>query len=151
MPLFKSTGVPGYSNALRAHPDCRSARKREGRVQVRFAAADGQLQSREGTVHVRAGDAILTGSHGEQWRVSKAHFDDKYQPVPPAQAGSSGTYASRPIQVLALQMPQAFEVLLADGHSTLRGTTGDWLLDYGDGSLGIVSQDIFTRTYDLVD
>jgi hypothetical protein len=42
-------------------------------------------------------------------------------------------------------------VLLADGQSTLTGRPSDWLVDYGDGSLGIVSQDIFATTYEIVD
>jgi len=48
-------------------------------------------------------------------------------------------------------MPGAFEVLLADGVSRLTGQPGDWLVDYGDGSLGIVSQAIFAATYEIVD
>jgi hypothetical protein len=42
-------------------------------------------------------------------------------------------------------------VLLADGVSRLNGRPGDWLVDYGDGSLGVVSPAIFAVTYDLVD
>jgi hypothetical protein len=47
-------------------------------------------------------------------------------------------------------MPGAFEVALADGVSRLRGQPGDWLVDYGDGSLGIVSPAIFAATYEIV-
>jgi len=47
-------------------------------------------------------------------------------------------------------MPGAFEALLADGVSRLKGQPGDWLVDYGDGSLGIVSQAIFATTYEIV-
>jgi len=52
---------------------------------------------------------------------------------------------------MAVPMPGAFEVLLADGVSRLTGQPGDWLVDYGDGSLGIVSQAIFAATYEIVD
>jgi len=48
-------------------------------------------------------------------------------------------------------MAEAFEVLLADGVSRLSGRAGEWLVDYGDGSLGIVSQSIFATTYEIVD
>jgi hypothetical protein len=48
-------------------------------------------------------------------------------------------------------MTQAFEVLLADGVSRLNGRAGEWLVDYGDGSLGIVSEDIFATTYEIID
>jgi hypothetical protein len=150
MPLFRSTAVPGYSSAIRDNPGCRSARKREQRVQVRFATTDCLVQSQEGSVHAKAGDAILTGTHGEHWRVSKARFAEKYRPVPPTQAAEDGTYVSSPIEVLVVQMQDQFDVLLADGHSALKGVPGDWLVDYGDGSLGIVSQAIFPVTYEIV-
>jgi hypothetical protein len=32
----------------------------------------------------------------------------------------------------------------------LHGRAGDWLVDYGDGSLGIVSPAIFSTTYEIV-
>jgi hypothetical protein len=41
-------------------------------------------------------------------------------------------------------------VQLADGVSILRGQPGDWLVDYGDGSLGIVAHDIFSTTYEIL-
>jgi hypothetical protein len=47
-------------------------------------------------------------------------------------------------------MTTAFKVLLADGESQLTGREGDWLVDYGDGSLGIVSKRVFADTYELV-
>ena len=48
-------------------------------------------------------------------------------------------------------MTQLFDVLLADGVSRLNGRAGEWLVDYGDGSLGIVSEAIFASTYRIVD
>jgi hypothetical protein len=48
-------------------------------------------------------------------------------------------------------MEQPFEVMLADGVSRLTGHAGDWLIDYGDGSLGIVTQAIFATTYEILD
>lgn len=151
MPLFRSTAVPGYSTAIRNYPGCQWARKLEQDVQVRFATTDCLIQSQEGSVHARVGDAILTGMHGEHWRVSKARFAEKYRPVPPTRASEDGTYVSNPIRVLVVQMQEPFDVLLADGRSTLKGGPGDWLVDYGDGSLGIVSQAIFAVTYQIAD
>jgi hypothetical protein len=40
-------------------------------------------------------------------------------------------------------------VVLADGISRLKGRPGDWLVDYGDGSLGVVSPEIFSSTYQV--
>jgi hypothetical protein len=47
-------------------------------------------------------------------------------------------------------MNAPFEVVLADGLSQLRGRSGDWLVDYGDGSLGIVAALIFSQTYEIL-
>jgi hypothetical protein len=57
---------------------------------------------------------------------------------------------SLPNHILALQMEEPFEVMLADGESRLTGRAGDWLVDYGDGSLGIVTQAIFATTYEIL-
>ncbi len=151
MLMFRSTGVPGYSSFVRDNPRGRSARKCERKVRVEFATDDCVVQSREGKVYARKGDAILTGAHGERWRVSSARFPEKYRPIPPAPPGEDGLYMSRPIEVLALQMQEAFKVQLADGRSILDGASGNWLVDYGDGSLGIVDPAVFADSYQLTD
>jgi len=149
LPLFHSGGQPGFSSIVSDDPRHITARKFEREVQVRFAPDACTVQTPEGLVHARAGDAILTGTAGETWRVSRAHFHDKYRPVPPVSAGEPGPYMSRRYRILALQMRQPFEVVLADGVSHLVGRAGDWLVDYGDGSLGIVTQPIFATTYEI--
>ncbi|MBS0365523.1 MAG: hypothetical protein JSR67_06860 [Proteobacteria bacterium] len=148
--LYRSSGHPGYSDYVFTEPRRLRARKRVREIQVRFATEDCIVHSLEGEVHAHAGDAIVTGTAGEHWRVSHAHFAHKYRPVPPTAAGESGRYASLPYEVLAVPMTGSFEVLLADGESRLRGHAGDWLVDYGDGSLGVVSPAIFATTYDLI-
>jgi hypothetical protein len=150
VPLFRSSGQRGFSSALSNDRRCVEARKFEREVSVRFAPEACTVQTPEGLVHAQPGDAILTGVAGERWRVSRAHFAEKYRPVPPARAGETGTYLSLPTRVRALQMPGPFEVLLADGQSRLTGKAGDWLVDYGDGSLGIVSPAIFATTYEIL-
>jgi hypothetical protein len=82
--------------------------------------------------------------------VSHAKFEHKYRPLPPTVAGRSGHYMSLPYHILALQLQEPFDVQLADGISALSGHAGDWLVDYGDGSLGIVAQDIFATTYEIL-
>jgi PGDYG protein len=148
--FFRSSGQRGFSSALSDDPRHVRARKFEREVQVQFAAERCTVQTPEGLVHAQAGDAILTGIAGEHWRVSRAHFGEKYRPVPPTRAGEAGTYLSLPNRILALQMAAPFEVLLADGESRLTGKASDWLVDYGDGSLGVVSQAIFRTTYEIL-
>jgi len=150
VPVFHSTGEPGYSKAI--NDDLRRvvARKIERVVQVRFTPEACTVKTNEGVVHARPGDAILTGIAGEHWRVSRAHFTEKYRPVSPTREGEDGNYLSIARRILAVQMDENFEVQLADGKSVLHGKRGDWLVDYGDGSLGIVSQTIFDVTYLIV-
>ena len=150
IPLFYSTGKPGYSSAISDDPRHVVARKLERVVQVRFTPVACTIQTDEGVVHARPGDAILTGTAGEHWRVSRAHFGEKYRPVPPTRDGEDGDYLSIARRILAVQMAHRFQVQLADGASLLHGKDGDWRVDYGDGSLGIVSQPIFGTTYHVI-
>jgi hypothetical protein len=150
-PVFHASGRAGLSAELLNDPRCRRARKRALTVLVHFAPADCLVQTLEGPVRAHAQDAIVTGAVGEQWPVARARFAQRYQPVAPLAPGLDGSYMTVPAEVLALQMDAPFSVVLADGDSHLAGAAGDWLLDYGDGSLGIVGADIFTTTYDLID
>jgi hypothetical protein len=150
-PLFRSSGQPGYSSRISADPQCVAARKLEREIEVRFTPIACTVQTQEGVVQARPGDAIITGTAGEHWRVSRERFPYKYRPVPPTAAGESGRYVSLPNRILAILMTDAFEVLLADGVSRLQGHAGEWLVDYGDGNLGIVSEAIFASTYSIVD
>ena len=150
VPLYRSGGQPGYSSLISNDPRRVWARKLVREIEARFTPVPCTVQSREGVVHARPGDAILTGVSGEHWRVSRERFAEKYRPVPPTIAGESGRYASLPYRIMAVPMTEAFEVLLADGVSRLRGSAGDWLVDYGDGSLGVVSPPIFATTYELI-
>jgi len=148
--VFKSPGKPGYTNEVGGHARRVVARKLEREIQVRFAMQAGSVQTNEGLVKVKPGDAILTGINGENWRVSQERFPDKYRPAASTAAGADGAYVSLPNRVFAVRMEAAFDVLLSDGESRLSGGTGDWLVDYGDGSLGIVSSRVFDSTYEVV-
>jgi hypothetical protein len=149
-PLFRSSGQPGYSTEIGGNPRRVVARKLEREVQVRFAPEACTVQTNEGLVSAKRGDAILTGINGEHWRVSQARFPAKYRPAESTAAGEDGAYVSLPNRVFAVPMAEGFEVLLADGESKLTGRAGDWLVDYGDGSLGIVSKRVFSDTYEIV-
>jgi hypothetical protein len=150
LPLYRSSGQRGYSSLVSGDPRRVVARKLEREIDVRFTTVECTIQTPEGVVHARPGDAIITGTAGEHWRVSRARFADKYRPVPPTVAGEAGRYVSLPNRILAVPMSESFEVLLADGVSRLDGRPGEWLVDYGDGSLGIVSEAIFASTYSIV-
>jgi len=151
LPLFRSSAQRGFSSVISDDPRRVFARKLAHEIDVRFTPVTCTVQTSEGVVHARPGDAIITGTAGEHWRVSRARFADKYRPVPPTVAGEAGRYVSLPNRIMAVPMTEPFEVLLADGVSRLSGRAGEWLVDYGDGSLGIVSQPIFATTYEIID
>jgi hypothetical protein len=148
--IFRCSGKGGFSAEVAGHPQHVEARKREREVEVRFTDVACIVRTPEGAVHAHPGDAILTGNGGQHWRVSHAKFEHKYRPIPPTLPGRSGRYMSLPYRILALRLHEPFDVWLADGVSALSGHAGDWLVDYGDGSLGIVAQDIFATTYEIL-
>jgi PGDYG protein len=117
-------------------------------IQVEFAPADGVCETLEGSVRYRAGDAILTGTKGEHWPIRRDSFLSNYEPVPPNAAGENGTYRKAPSLSYALLLDQEQEVPVGWQDDPLHGRPGDWLLQYADGSYGVVADDIFRETYD---
>ena len=147
--FFCNHGV-GFSPIISENKEHVTVQKRIYDVLVEFAINAPEIDTLEGKVRANRGDAIVTGLNGERWPVGRERFFDKYEPVPPTICGDGGTYRSRPIRLHALKMAEQFVVVLPDGVSRLIGSVGDWLLDYGDGSLGIVAAGIFVDTYDIV-
>lgn len=134
---------------LSRHPGGRRVRKRPISVHVDFAVTEQMVETLEGPVPAHAGDAIVTGTEGERWPIGRARFDAKYEPLPPTRHGEPGRYSPRPLLVWALQMDVPFAVQTSKG-GILQGHPGDWLLDYGDGSRGVVASEIFRVTYEPV-
>ena len=116
-------------------------------VAVAFARTDGELASREGPNRYSAGDALITGSTGDRWSVSRARFEARYLPVAPLRAGEDGGYRSRPIPVRARQMAASFAVARSAGGDLLHGAARDWLLQYAPGDFGIVEEARFRKVY----
>lgn len=130
--------------------DPRSVRvvKRGIPVPVYFAEEDGMLETREGAIAYRKGDALLTGPEHESWPVVRGRFEEIYDPVPGTRSGANGTYRKKNgIAAVALQVDEPFMVELSDDKGTLRGESGDWLLQYSPGEYGVVGRDIFEATY----
>ncbi len=116
-------------------------------VDVVFAGSSGELVSREGPNRFAAGDALITGSTGDHWSVSRSRFDGKYLPVAPGRAGEDGRYRARPLPVLAKQIGEAFTLTRSSGGDVLQGKAGDWLLQYAPGDFGIVDAARFRKVY----
>lgn len=118
-------------------------------VTVRFATEAGAIQSREGLNHYEAGDALITGSTGDHWSVSRARFDAKYAALDGTQFGQEGQYRNLPVPVLAVQQSREFSVERCAGGDVIHGQRGDWLMQYAPGDHGIVEQAKFARVYRL--
>src|SRR5271165_4478978 len=134
---------------LRLDPAARPAVKDE-LVAVEFAAEPGCLTSAVGDNHYTAGDALLSGSTGDRWCVSRDRFDAKYRPEAPTRHGEAGRYRNLPVPVLAKQMPLPFAVARSAGGDLLQGEAGDWLLEYAPGDYGVVARARFERVYRLM-
>lgn len=119
-------------------------------VEVAFAVQAGELLSREGPNRYAAGDALITGSTGDRWSVSRDRFDAKYLALGPLRHGEDGRYQARPVPVLARQMETAFTVERSAGGDLLRGVAQDWLLQYAPGDYGIVEHARFQAVYRAV-
>ncbi|WP_323043575.1 PGDYG domain-containing protein [Paraburkholderia sp.] len=122
-------------------------------VSVEFATVEGELMSLEGPNRYLRGDALITGSTGERWVVSRERFDARYLPQDSALAhGEPGAYRNRPAVVLAKQMNETFSLARsASGGDVLHGTAGDWIMQYAPGDYGVVQAARFAKVYKLAD
>lgn len=122
-------------------------------VNVEFAATQGELMSLEGPNRYLPGDALITGSTGDRWVVSRERFDAKYVPADAALThGEPGAYRNRPAVVLAKEMHEAFSLARsANGGDVLRGVAGDWIMQYAPGDYGVVQAARFAKVYRLAD
>jgi drug/metabolite transporter (DMT)-like permease len=143
-----ATPVALHAVDLAQDPDARPYVKDEI-VDVAFAATDGEIASQVGVNRYRAGDALVTGSTGDRWSVSRERFEAKYEGVDVAM-GQAGRYRNRPLPVLALQMHVPFTVARSAGGDLLAGNAGDWLLEYAPGDFGVVDRARFERVYRAV-
>ena len=116
-------------------------------VSVRFASAAGVLASAVGLNHYAPGDALITGSTGDAWCVSRDRFDPKYRPCDGTVHGQPGRYRNVPVPLYAKRVDYAFQIARRAGGDLLRGTAGDWAVQYAPGDYGLIEQTRFARVY----
>lgn len=116
-------------------------------VTVEFAGTAGALQSAVGLNRYLKGDALLTGSTGDRWCVSRDRFDVKYWPEPSTAHGHVGQYRNHPVRLRARRMSTPFTVERSAGGDVLQGNSGDWLMQYAPGDYGVVAAARFDRVY----
>ena len=129
---------------LALYPDRRQAISKPIPVTAFFTSSDGEVKTLEGVVSYRAGAIIMTGPDGEKWPIERNYFLSAYTLVD----ADTNQYVKKPLEVLALQVMEAFSVRLEGG--TLKGRPGDWLVEYEAGRLGVVAAEIFKKTYELI-
>lgn len=117
-------------------------------VHVDFAHAPGELMSLEGPNRYAPGDALVTGSTGDRWVVSRERFNAKYLPADAALTHAQpGAYRNRPSVVLAKQMDAPFSMARSEAGDVLHGQAGDWILQYAPGDYGVVQAQRFAKVY----
>lgn len=116
-------------------------------VAVEFAVATGLLATVVGPNRYAAGDALLMGSTGDRWCVSRDRFDAKYRPEAGTAGGRTGIYRNIPVPIRAKKMTGPFTVARSAGGDVLRGAAGDWLLQYAPGDHGIIAAARFDSVY----
>ena len=119
-------------------------------VDVIFATEAGSIASREGTNHYAIGDALIIGSNGDKWSVTRDRFDAKYDALTPLKQGVDGQYRNKPLPVFAKQIHEAFAIRRVAGGDLLHGKANDWLMQYAPGDYGIVDSEKFLRVYRLL-
>ena len=133
--------------ALDADPRALRVCKKPIPVKAEFAAQDGACETLEGPVRYRAGDAILTGVRGERWPVKRDLFLSSYEPIPPTRAGENGNYRKAPAMTYALRLDRPLDVPVGWQDDPLHGRSGDWLLQYADGTYGVIEDAVFRESY----
>ena len=110
-------------------------------LEFRIAERDEEIQTKEGPVRATGGDAIMTGTEGENWPIPREKFEQTYDVLKP------GIAAKKDIPVFAKEMAEAFQVKVSWSPDLLQGDPGDFLVQYGPGDYGVVGREIFRKTY----
>ena len=126
------------------------ARRRPLVLEVAFVQEKIVIDTLEGLVPAEAGDAVITGVRGERWPVRRTKFAELYEPVSGTSMGEDVYYRRRAVVVRTTRLTQPLSLFLPEEQGALSGNAGDWLVQHTDGSFGIVADDIFERTYELV-
>ena len=115
---------------------------------VIFAISPGDCQTREGPVRYAPGDALVEGAIGEIWPVSRAQFQSTYEVADGQTYWESGLYKTIAQERYALKVGFDRQVQLTRTRGTLFAKEGDWLVDYGQGDIAVVSGELFEQYYE---
>lgn len=108
------------------------------------------IATREGSVMALVGDYLLCDADGNEWPVSKQHFDCSYDIIGYENDGRIKSQG-RSVNVEVIQLSDAISVPIRSNGATLLGRPGDWLIRYSSGDFGIVASHLFVRSYRLLE
>ena len=127
---------------LSEDPEAFQTAKKPIPLGFRFAETDETIETKEGPVTATAGDAIMTGTEGEQWPIPREKFEQTYDVL------DDSTASKKNIPVYAKEMAEPFQVKVSWSSDLLQGESGDFLVQYGPGDYGVVGREIFRKTYE---
>lgn len=117
-------------------------------VQKYRVATDTEVvDTKEGPVTARPGDAIVTDANNFSWPIPKEKF---FNPATYCIDEQAGTYFKQPVVVDAELMHEAFSVKVSWNDDLLHGRPGDYKLTYSPGDYGVVAAEDFAATYVVV-
>ena len=114
-------------------------------LKFRRATAEEVIQTLEGPVTALPGDAVLTGTKGENWPIKAPLFAESYN-----FDEGTGSCSKKPIAVEVECMTEPFEVIVGWSTEPLKGKAGDYRVTYGPNDYGCVAAAIFAETYERV-
>ena len=126
---------------LSQDPDAFQTAKKPIPLNFRYAEDGETIETKEGPVTARVGDAVMTGTEGEQWPIPAESFKQTYNILEP------GLAAKKDIPVFAKEMTDSFQVKVSWSSDLLQGDPGDFLVQYGPADYGVVGAEIFRKTY----
>ena len=116
-------------------------------VQVAFANEALDIETLEGPVKCKAGDAIVTGVHRERWPIERLRFLATYEAADGVVMFQPGFYRRKPTVVTAKQLLAPMTIELSSARGALAANAGDWLIHGGEGDQWIVADVIFQKAY----
>ena len=114
-------------------------------TQVDFATNSGKLNTLEGIVKFKKGDALVTGVKGERWPIDRNKFKMSYKPITPLKFGTPGKYLKNRLPVSAIQTEIEQEIQI--NQTKLHAKKGDWIITSLEGNKWVVDCEIFQDTY----
>ena len=130
---------------LKKWPGVLEAFKKPIPVKYSIAEEAYTVETKEGPVKCKKGDAIMTGVEGEVWPIPFKKFKKTYDIVSDTKA------TKKKILVQCSQLTLPVLVKVSWSEDLLKGEIGDYLVQYGKDDYGIVGKSIFKKSYTIVE